>query len=248
MRKIVTKNDSKQEKLIKLKSILKNLPQEHILNHQKKYFMGDLNDDEGLYDLFLHSNDIAFSVDDIYNLLEKSDMYMLSFIPKYLYDPKVNNYSNNLITNREKESIAELMREDIIKHIFYCTPKQHDVKLTIGYNYVPTIIFDLKTIITLLEENIKNNIFSTKISFTTLYGHRVNCSFKYDKDTPDILKSIDGRKTLKYILNGRSINSLQSFIESAYYLNILTFYDGYDTNGKSVVLENKYIKWLIMRK
>ncbi|MCK6440601.1 MAG: class I SAM-dependent methyltransferase, partial [Planctomycetes bacterium] len=82
--------------------------------------------DAGLYDLLLHSQDRAYTVDECYEFVEQAGMRLSSFayLP-YLYKPETFLYNPALIerlaqrTRREREAIAELLSGKLARHFFF---------------------------------------------------------------------------------------------------------------------------------
>src|SRR5690606_35040146 len=95
----------------------------------------------GLYDLFLHSQDRPYTVPDVYDMLEKQGLNLVTFtegstahLPAQdvqgpgIYDPAAYIRDAALreqvraLSKREQHTIAELMHGQMIRHTFYAAP------------------------------------------------------------------------------------------------------------------------------
>lgn len=133
MRLINRKVSNAQIKVENTKSVLAELPDsnwfsmsKHLTSDYTRY--GDI----GIYDLFLHSRDRAYSVSELYEWLDAQRLKLVTFTAdKYMYLPE-SFIRNPVLLNRIKEStirnqqaIAEILCGHIMKHTFYCSKKDN---------------------------------------------------------------------------------------------------------------------------
>jgi 2-polyprenyl-3-methyl-5-hydroxy-6-metoxy-1,4-benzoquinol methylase len=151
--RIINKNEQDiNQKIANTKIILDSLPAYHPLKQNLKV-LRDVRDfgDVGIYDLLLHSQDIPFTVTDIYNLVEeKAKLKLASFIEGFgvgeeKYEP--SSFIKNdillqkiaLLTKREQQSLTELLSYNIEKHYFYLTKQAKKSPSVDDLNKVPYI-------------------------------------------------------------------------------------------------------------
>ncbi|MCC6311193.1 MAG: class I SAM-dependent methyltransferase [Trueperaceae bacterium] len=83
-----------------------------------------LHGDAGLFDVFLHSTDRAYTVPQIYDWLEEAGFELVRFAVEPLYNPAL--YAADLDTAglgaRERHTLAELLSGRMQKHSFYAAP------------------------------------------------------------------------------------------------------------------------------
>ncbi|HEY4480477.1 MAG TPA: class I SAM-dependent methyltransferase [Candidatus Paceibacterota bacterium] len=85
----------------------------------------DMDSDEGVYDLLLHTKNYTFTVADIYDMLDKSELKFVDFTAtRCLYSP-LNTFKSPVLEMiealplREQHSICELYRFNIANHTFW---------------------------------------------------------------------------------------------------------------------------------
>jgi SAM-dependent methyltransferase len=212
--KILNKNEhSMQNKINNCKSILKMLPPtngfvpiQHLFN--------DTQTDAGLYDLLLHSNDIAYSVPDVYKFLASSNLQLTHFFFDFMAsDGKGNNLyllksyikDSNLATSlhdlsvEEQQAAAELLHGKMFKHLFYAAKNKpiiptmdnlHNIpffSMLMGKNAYLEISRDLKTIS--VGEEVVCRV------------HQMEVKFLKSPHTDYIFNYLDGHKTMKEIFD-----------------------------------------------
>lgn len=120
-----------QDKIAEARAVLNQLPPTNYFQRNREQWEGEIGaagyGDAGLYDLLLHSQDRAYDVDAIYDLLQGGSLQLVDFTgpQKRLYQPK-NLLSNPStlrrcedLSRRQKFSVAEKLSGSIIKHSFY---------------------------------------------------------------------------------------------------------------------------------
>ncbi|MDX1514870.1 MAG: class I SAM-dependent methyltransferase, partial [Gammaproteobacteria bacterium] len=124
------------ERVRNAKAVLKDLPDTNWLlrgSDREKALEPMLADDNNLYDLLLHEQDIAYSVPEIYALLERHDLALIEFthflqdVPgfRYLYepyvfikDPELREWISRMPRAR-RQGIAEAINCMMTCHAFY---------------------------------------------------------------------------------------------------------------------------------
>ncbi len=125
-----------QKKINNTKEILKALPQHHWFNVSRLSGLVTCNDaenDAGIYDLFLHAQDRAFTILEVHDWLERCGLKMTSE-PGYCYNqlsymPEQYIKDENLLKMIRKyplkiqQAIGEAVSTKIVKHEFYAVHK-----------------------------------------------------------------------------------------------------------------------------
>lgn len=89
--------------------------------------------DPGVYDLFLHSRDRAYTVPQIVDWVAGADMRLVSFIEPFLYDPTWLVRDPRLLKRLEpfdaitRAAFAEQFVGNLKKHVFYAVRQDNDV-------------------------------------------------------------------------------------------------------------------------
>jgi SAM-dependent methyltransferase len=94
----------------------------HLTSDHTRY--GDI----GIYDLFLHSQDRAYTVPELYEWLDSQSLKLHTFArdkTKYLPEAYISNpdllEKIKRYSKQDQQAIAELMCGNIMKHAFYCS-------------------------------------------------------------------------------------------------------------------------------
>ena len=231
-------------KVANCKKILGNLPNSNWLHHSPQILheiqtFGDV----GIYDLFLHSQDRAYTVPQLYEFVESCDLVLIS-LPnlsgpgEYVYDPlpyirdkelheKVMNMSL-----KEQQTIAELLCGNIIKHSFYISNVEKKFPEVSDMNLVPCFSLDSAPE---TNKNIYNMIKSSKNGNIDLEFNGVKVNIDCTISNQELFKYIDGKKTIKEIMQsvrksiriqGDNPPSLEKLLEDFKNLfNLLCKYD-----------------------
>jgi SAM-dependent methyltransferase len=116
------------EKLALARRTLKDMPASNWLA-RNPHLADHLNSDAGLYDLLLHSRDRAYTVPDIYDLLESAGLRLVTFIEPLRYDPA--SYLRDPALRRrlagldpmQAAAAAENLCGSLKNHALYAVPK-----------------------------------------------------------------------------------------------------------------------------
>jgi hypothetical protein len=128
MRLINDENSDAETKIKNTEIILEELPETNWLKRSDELFSDHKRyGGIGIYDLFLHSQDRAYSIPELKNWLDECGLEFIDFADiKEKYDPSFYLHDQRIletIQNKgrwEKYAISELISGSIIKHTFYC--------------------------------------------------------------------------------------------------------------------------------
>lgn len=132
MRGINEGEENLQTKVENTKKVLAGLPETNWWKKSEMYFndietMGDI----GIYDLFLHSNDLAYSIPELYKFLKDQNLELVCFNgeEQNLLKPEFFIKDIELLKKIQKlekekqEAICELICGYLKKHTFICSRK-----------------------------------------------------------------------------------------------------------------------------
>ena len=209
--RIINKDEpDMQRKVDNCKTVLTHASQSNAFICAQDIFNDAANfGDVGIYDLFLHSHDVAYSVPEIYQFLAGSGLQPAHFffetqpmgndlykIEAYLEGSNLSDASKRLSVE-ESQTAAELMNGKIIKHNFYASKHKPALPSPDDTDNVPFLYMivnkhmyhDLYQI----AANAKTgDVFSCKI-----YVHEVK--FVNTPNLSRICKAMDGDKSLDAI-------------------------------------------------
>jgi 2-polyprenyl-3-methyl-5-hydroxy-6-metoxy-1,4-benzoquinol methylase len=124
--------DDMDVKVRNCKAVLSSLPKDHWFNLNRAAFEFEINSgDAGIYDLFLHSQDRAYSVPELYGFVEGAGLRVSRFLStglgkgNRLYDPESYITDDTLLSSvrrldiRGRQSAAELLNGQILTHTVY---------------------------------------------------------------------------------------------------------------------------------
>ncbi len=211
--KILNKNENNmKQKVENCKAIFNNLPQTNAYWSVNKLFP-DLQEygDIGIYDMFLHSNDVSYSVPEVYDFVKTCNLELNHFcysnnsahgnnlynIELYVKDTHLLQSINEL-SLQEKQAAAELINSKITKHSFLASRKKTKVPTTANHD---NVIF----LSMIMPDNGYKNIYDTVKDTNVgqdigiaLYGK--NISFRKTRNTDLILKYINGVRTIGEVI------------------------------------------------
>lgn len=145
--------ESRQQEVKNGWEVMNNLPNTNWYNRGKDLLSDHINHgDVGMYDMFLHKQDRAYTVPEIYEFVEKASLNFVEFssahsrvmldISRYIKDEALLKRLKKMDKSKQ-QAMCEIMCGSIIKHSFYASKKQKPVaKLTdldnIPYFYTVT--------------------------------------------------------------------------------------------------------------
>jgi hypothetical protein len=124
-----------QSRINRCRSMLRSLPETHWARisdgHNNIWLSRIENEDNEVYDLFLHSQDRAYTVPQLYEFIEGAGLRVIQFLPTAemqdlrLYDPGIYIKDPALLEIVRQfdlptqQAVAELMHGMISRHVFY---------------------------------------------------------------------------------------------------------------------------------
>ncbi len=124
------------------RTLLDNLPYGNWAHHGNMLQNSDVKlGDAGIFDLFLHSQDRAYTVPQIYDWMERCGAKFEQFVTSdahqdHIYNPATYIKEPSFVTRikqlplRKQQTIAELLCGNICMHTFYATTGTHAAELT----------------------------------------------------------------------------------------------------------------------
>ena len=137
MRRVLPPEMDAHEKVKLCREFLGAIPNNHWMTYNNEFMRGDLQEPSGagIYDLFLHPQDRAYTIPQIYEWLADASLELVSLFGAYigeeLYHPERYTQSEALLaqisakSRPERFAIGELMHGHMPTHFFYAahTPK-----------------------------------------------------------------------------------------------------------------------------
>jgi SAM-dependent methyltransferase len=115
---------SAPERIGRARLVLSRLGAEHWASLARGAWESEIQEygDAGLFDLFLHSTDRAYSVPEIHQWLEEAGLRLIRFDAPVLYEPGTYGASPEHFAHlspAERQAAAELLNGHLRKHTFY---------------------------------------------------------------------------------------------------------------------------------
>jgi SAM-dependent methyltransferase len=140
---------SRQEEVKNGWEVMNNLPATNWYNRGKDLLLDHINHgDVGMYDMFLHKQDRAYTVPQIYDFVEKAKLNFVEFnsahsrtvlnIARYIKDPVLLERLKKMDKSKQ-QAMCEIMCGSIIKHSFYVSKKEKPVAKLTDLDNVPYI-------------------------------------------------------------------------------------------------------------
>ena len=140
-----------QHKVENCKRVLGSLPVTNWFVANTAPFLEDIEQsgDIGIYDLFLHSQDRAYAIPELYAFVEQAGLEILQLFPQLepqgnrLYDPTAYTDDPEICSAllalplKEQQAVAELLHGRINKHTFYVAPANRQRPQIIDLENVP---------------------------------------------------------------------------------------------------------------
>lgn len=157
LRRVIPADAPYDVRLSMARAFLSRLPSNHLFAKHSARFADEINwaDGSGIFDLFLHSTDRAYTVPEIYDWVDGAGLNLVSFFDEFLsdiyYQPEVYTRDPQLLasfaskTLPERHAIAELLNGDMHKHHFYAakqpkTPAAFDNDMVISWGMVQSLV------------------------------------------------------------------------------------------------------------
>ncbi len=207
---------SRQEEVKNGWEVINALPQTNWYSRGKDLLADHVNHgDVGMYDMFLHKQDRAYTIPEIYEFVEKAGLNFVEFnsahsrvilnIGNYIKNPELLKRLKKM-DKVKQQAICEIMSGAIIKHSFYVSKKKKPIaKLTDLDNvpYIYTINNVPKQISDYLQVN--QNLIGGQMQFSwksDLLGD-ATLNIPVSQYTEHLFRNmIDGTKSFKEIFKG----------------------------------------------
>lgn len=123
------------ERLAVFRRVMASLPQSNLLRHNPILGITPQTDEHELFDMFLHSQDRSYTVEEIGHFAEGAGLRVTSFIPLAQYDPAGVCADPELLKRLdgadmlERAAVAEAMHCLSQKHVFYLVRRDNRVEV-----------------------------------------------------------------------------------------------------------------------
>lgn len=171
----------------------------------------DTDSDAGIFDMFLHSTDRAFTVPQLYAFLSEAGLNLIEFVPDYrpLYEPRFAFGSSGMLSQVlklprvEQQAAAELFWGCIGKHVFWATPRTESIADPFDFENVPFFFgpsnIDPRTVRYAVLSIPPGQTRSFSLSRPD--GPTINASLAVDEIARCFLQLIDGKRTMGEIVD-----------------------------------------------
>jgi len=193
-----------KEQIGNTKTILSSLPETNWFKRGEELAVDHReNGDIGIFDLFLHSQDRAYSIPELHQWLDSCGVNFTGFVfenvryePAQYIDDKSLLKKISSMPEAEQHAIAELLSGAITKHTFYCSPTKTAPPDIHDDQVVPflwgTHISHKEVHTQLMEDP------SAPIEFVSLY---LTIDFSPTRYSAPVFKYMDGNNTIAQIID-----------------------------------------------
>ena len=169
----------------------------------------DEGNDIELYDLLLHKQDRAYTIPQLYELIENADMNVVEFtephvrailnIESYFKDSDTKERIKEMPL-KEQQAICELMSGNVVKHSLWISKQKNTAAIFDDLDNIP-VMFNAggiaKKIVDFIEKN-ESQVMNKVIPYT--FQKHMNLSFSISFHTKSLFKFLDaGDKTFHEI-------------------------------------------------
>lgn len=198
---IINDKSDLKEKINITKAVMKQLPESNLWNHAKN-FIKDFDDggDAGVVDLFLHAQDRAYTIPELYDFIANVNLNLIEFAmpERYKLLPESNGISGDLLKliNSQPEVIQQAIAErycgDIIKYACFLS-KSKDTRADFkDCDNIPSyhkLLFDREQFADQIEQS-----HYAEVNLTL--GNGCIIKLQIGKFTAEIIRKIDGNRCL----------------------------------------------------
>lgn len=187
------------QRLDVVKRTLNGLSSEHWATLGASSFQGEIkaHGDAGLFDLFLHSQDRAYTVPQVHEWLASEGLRLVRFDMPILYEPEANLPGVDVagMDAAQRQELAELLHGRIKKHTFFAAPvgaTQEQPPDWDDLSAIPSwLMHDPTWLLPQIERKPDIALFYEGVEF--------HCAL--DGFRRDFLRLVDGRRSLGEILD-----------------------------------------------
>jgi SAM-dependent methyltransferase len=132
--RLVAAEGSPRERVAKARKLLSDLPETNWLARNPNLTDHESGGDAGLFDLLLHARDQAFSVEQVYALVDAAELRLVTFLEPGRYDPL--SYLRDPVLRRAvgaldapaRAGFAEKLSGAMARHTFYAVRRANPVE------------------------------------------------------------------------------------------------------------------------
>ncbi len=214
--KLVNKNENNmQKKVDNIKNMLPTLPAKNWFKRDEKTWREKLiqGGDIEIYDMFLHSQDRAYTVPQLYDYIEEQGgLKIIEFIGSSAHTGKLAYRPENYIRNEnilkkvkklskiEQQSVAELMAGTFNTHTFYVANKADTVASTRDFDLIPYFTAPmLKNMILERKNSHLNKIL--KLNIEADKGPKGLLQFEMTPLRIKLIELVDGKRSINKIFD-----------------------------------------------
>lgn len=135
MRLINDEHDAGSVKIRNTREVLSSLPAGHWFNAGQRFLgaYGDISNDAGTFDLFLHTQDRAYTILEVHDWLDRCGMKMagepgthyrqLNYLPETFLKDRALLEKIAAYPLKQQQAIGEALSGEVAKHEFYVVPE-----------------------------------------------------------------------------------------------------------------------------
>ncbi len=206
--RLINKNESSMQSRVRnTKLLLAHLPRTNWFKRGEDVTREHTTQgDPGIYDLFLHSQDRAYSVAEMHAYIEKCRLSFVEFMlnrkifyraDNYIKDPSLLTCISEL-SQKEQQAVAELTAGNIGMHIFYVS----NATITIASpDECDNIPYFFRYSVTNLHKAIELNEDKGAGEFVVVHPEGFTVRFQPGKYTKYIFQYLDEKRSLREIFN-----------------------------------------------
>lgn len=221
LRKVNTNEENLQVQVDTTKSILTSLPTSNWFEKSKENFVNDTNNDNGIFDLLLHSQDRAYTIPQLYHWVEdECKLQIIEFTgsgveSKIGYNPKIYIKDPNLLAKIknlpiiEQKAISELLSGAMIKHSCFVSKKIDTIASYTDMTLVPYIHGinnSGKEIADIIKEQ-------PGLAITFTIANQGSVSLVPTQYTEQLFRLIDGNRSIQEIFDKIEVPNEELFKE-----------------------------------
>lgn len=206
---------NRQEEVKNCWGIINKLPKSNWYSKGEELAQDHKNyGDVGLYDMFLHKQDRAYTIPQLYEFVKNANLNFVDFtgvhsrialrIENYIQDPDLLKLikSKDIIT---QQAICELITGNIIKHAFYVSNKKDTIADYKDLDNVPYFYTNKsfpETIYNYIDQNSHDISENFTASYEIAYIGKINIKLPHSKYTKHLFKHlIPGEKSFREIFD-----------------------------------------------
>jgi SAM-dependent methyltransferase len=203
---------NRAEEISNAKIVLNSLPASCWFKRGEDLAIDHRHNDSGIYDLFLHKQDRAYSIPEMYEFIHNTGLNFVEFstittklnlrIENYIQDPILLTNIKQLSIAKQ-QAICELIIGTLKKHSFYASKKANTTAKLYDLNNVP-YFYRISGLPQRAYDYINNNQFTTiDLKFSTIFTSDINIKIQISRYTKYLFKHmISESKSLLEIFDG----------------------------------------------